>query len=171
LVSSRQAASTAPILSSEGANFFNDVDWIFRNEIEAYRENRLYVDFVETDEGDEWLSPARWDDGFDITSGAVRLVAALHLAGFSTALALSVVADVWEGFIPRMDTRWTDVARRSRETLERMKEAGVVSQATTGSEARILDNWSYPLHRAALEKVKVKVSDLRRHQEEWDPGV
>ena len=121
----------------------------------------MYVDFVETDEGDEWLSPAHWDDGFDITSGAVRLVAALHLAGFSTVVALSVVADVWQGFTPRMDTHWTDVARRSRETLERMRASGVVSQATTDSETRILDHWSYPLHQAALEKVKVKVNDLR----------
>jgi hypothetical protein len=78
----------------------NDVDWIFRNEIEAYREDRLYVDFVETDEGDEWLSPAHWDDEFNITSGAVRLMAALHLSGFSTTLALSVVADAWEGLYP-----------------------------------------------------------------------
>lgn len=38
----------------------NDVDWIFRNEIEARREEQLYVDFVETDDGDVWQSPRTW---------------------------------------------------------------------------------------------------------------
>jgi len=37
------------------------MDWIFRNEIEAEREDHLYVDFVETDDGDGWLSPERFD--------------------------------------------------------------------------------------------------------------
>lgn len=32
----------------------NDVDWIFRNEIEAGREDAMYVDYVVTDEGTAW---------------------------------------------------------------------------------------------------------------------
>jgi len=152
----------------------NDVDWIFRNEIEAEREDRLYVDFVDTDEGTDWISPERFDTlGFDMPSGAVRLVAAMHQAGFSTPTGLSIVADVWRDFVPEDDTHWGEVANRSRETLKRMEAAGVPAQATEADQYRIVDTWSYPLHQTAPEKGKEKAevdpNDLRR-QQEWDPS-
>jgi hypothetical protein len=58
----------------------NDVDWIFANRIETEREERLYVDYVKTDEGPEmWLTPARYDIverdfGRSDPSSSVRLV-------------------------------------------------------------------------------------------------
>jgi hypothetical protein len=66
----------------------NDVDWLFRNEIMAEREERLYVDYVETDDGDMWISPRRYDGiGPRYASGAVELVGALSRAGMSNARA------------------------------------------------------------------------------------
>jgi hypothetical protein len=153
----------------------NDVDWIFPNEIEAKREGRLYVDFVKADEGADWISPERFDTlEFDMPSGAVRLVAALHQAGFSTLTGLSIVADVWRDFVPEDDTRWREVASRSQDTLKRMGAAGVLAQATQADQHRIVNTWSYPLHQTAPEKGKEKAevdeNDLRHRQREWALG-
>lgn len=96
----------------------NDVDWLFRNEIMAEREERLYVDYVETDEGDMWISPRRYDDiGPRYASGAVELVGALSRAGMSDERALHVVADIWRDFQPVPDTHWQENVELTRATL------------------------------------------------------
>jgi AbiV family abortive infection protein len=84
----------------------NDVDWILRNEIEAEREELLYIDYVETDEGDRWVSPQQWRDSLGVgrTADAVRLVLAMHRAGFGNPKTLSKIVEVWDGFVPEDNT-------------------------------------------------------------------
>ena len=73
----------------------NDIDWIFRNEIEARREELLYVDYVSSDNGDRWQSPQQWDIvGIGPPPTAVELVGAMHRTGFSTPAGLQIVTDV-----------------------------------------------------------------------------
>ena len=149
----------------------NDIDWIFRNEVEAHREERLYVDFVETDEGDEWQTPQSWDGlGVDPPSDAAELVASLHRTGFSTPKGLEIVADLWESFVPDPEMRWSETEELSIEALTRL---GQVHEAEFADAdlARIVRTWTFPLCHVELDKIFVDVDKLRQRQENWDPDL
>jgi hypothetical protein len=147
----------------------NDVDWIFRNEIEARREERLYVDFVETDDGDEWQTPQTWDGLLaEPPSDACELVAALDRVGFSTDRALAIVAEVWDGVRPVAGTHWQENRARTVATLEQVA-VQMNSAADPADLERIADTWSFPLWHVDLTRIDVDLADLRQRQQDWDP--
>lgn len=144
----------------------NEVDWIFRNEIEAKREERLYVDYVETDEGAQWLSPGRYDRmGSGSGSAVTTLVWALHVAGASTKVGARTISEIWNDFVPEPSTRWTSVEQLNSLTLSRLPgtEIGELSE---GERRAILDTWTFPLHSIDLEVIMVDQEELRRQQAE-----
>ena len=151
----------------------NDVDWIFRNEIDAAREERIYVDYIKSDEGETWYSPSSWDVvtssfGGEKSRTVVRLVDLMARAGLADALGLRVVADVWRDFDPVADTHWQEVLRRNRETLVGLRDAGLFSSDFTPSDASYLaDRWTFPLHGAGMTCIKIDVKSLRDRQEGW----
>jgi hypothetical protein len=148
----------------------NDVDWIFRNEIEAAREEHLYVDFVESDDGDVWVSPSRFDDiGFTSQPDATELVGALQRAGLCSPDALAAVVDVWHDFTPRPETHWVENERLSIETLGRI-EVATGEPIADSDITRIVRTWTFPLYQADLARVVVELDVLRERQREWDPG-
>jgi hypothetical protein len=147
----------------------NDVDWIFRNEIEARREEQLYVDFVESDEGDVWQSPQSRDDlGIEPPSGAADLVAALHRVGVSSAKGLEVVADVWDGYAPEPDEHWQAVQALSLATLDRLSELDDASN-DEADLTRVLTSWTFPLWHVEIERIDVDPDILRQQQQDWHP--
>lgn len=149
----------------------NDVDWIFRNEIEASREERLYVDFVETDDGTGWLSPSRFDlVGYERVSLAVELVAALHRAGVDSEDGVSIIDEIWHDFVPEDSTRWGEVETRSMATLERLRSAGLMT-GSDQDESLILDRWTFPMHSTELDRIKVDLDELRDRQDAWTPEI
>jgi hypothetical protein len=149
----------------------NDVDWIFRNEIEADREERLYVDYVETDDGDTWLTPQRFDDlGVPRhSSGAVELVGALARAGFCDARVLGVTANVWRDFTPTPETRWGENEQRALETLEQIPAGAVSSDLCDGDVGRIRASWTFPLYDVDVSRIDEDLEALRARQRNWDP--
>ena len=149
----------------------NDIDWIFRNEIEARREELLYVDYVSSDDGDRWQSAQQWDIvGIGPPSTAVELVGAMHRTGFSTPAGLQIVTDVWNRFVPKPETPWSDVRLRSVETLERLTSEIDVAPRE-GDLRRIITSWTFPLWNVDLGFIKVDLNGLRQQQEAWHPDV
>lgn len=149
----------------------NDVDWIFRNEIEASREERLYVDFVETDDGTGWLSPSRFDlVGYERASLAVELVAALHRVGIGSEDGLSIVDEIWHDFVPEDSTRWSEVETRTMATIERLRSAGLIT-GSAQDESLIRDRWTFPMHSTKLTRIKVDLKELRDCQGAWAPDI
>jgi hypothetical protein len=148
----------------------NDVDWIFRNEIEAEREEKLYVDYVATDDGDSWYSPSRYDDlGPDYPSGAVELVLAMTRAGFCSAEVLTTIVDVWHEFRPEPETHWRDCRELNQATLERIPVDIVDPELSDEDVSRILNTWTFPMYDVDLRKIDVKLEDLRERQRNWSP--
>lgn len=148
----------------------NDVDWIFRNEIESEREDRLYVDYVETDDGDMWLSPSRFDDlGARYPSGAVELVAALARGGFCNSRVLALVANVWRDFTPVAGTHWMENERLTRSTLEQLPAEVIDPEATSEDLTRILVSWTFPLYHVDLTPIVEDLDRLRERQRDWSP--
>jgi hypothetical protein len=149
----------------------SDVDWIFRNEIEARREEHLYVDFVETDDGDDWQSPHNWDEDMaEPPSDASLLVASLHRAGLATVHGLEVVAEVWDGVAPDENTNWQDNRAITLATLEQLQAATNFAVDGTDIE-RISRSWTFPLWHVDLSRIDVDLNELRRRQEAWHPDL
>jgi hypothetical protein len=151
----------------------NDTDWIFRNEIEANREQRLYVDFVQTDDGSRWWEPQRYDrlGGLSsVPSNAVEIVLSLDRLGLGTPEGVRVLAETWRPFSPGGST-WSELT----ETMERMFQGLINSGVLTESPAqadlsRLLDRWPWPLYDAEMSKIDVDLDELRQRQANhiWD---
>jgi hypothetical protein len=148
----------------------NDVDWIFRNEIEAEREETLYVDYVATDDGNVWVTPQRLDDIHPrYPSGAVELVGAMARAGFCEPGVLSTVSEVWRDFHPAPETQWSENRELNVATVERIPVKATDERLSDDDVSRIVNRWSFPLYEADLSKIKVDLEDLRQQQRNWDP--
>ena len=150
----------------------NDVDWIFRNDILQRREEALYVDYVETDEGHVWLDPARyhWDDRL-VPTGLVLpslLVSqALASAGASSPDGLAVLADVWRAMPMSLDLRWMEVREVNRKTLVELEKKGVLREYPQEIYDKIIDRWQFPMYDLDLTLVRVKKETLRERQRNW----
>ena len=148
----------------------NDVDWIFRNEIEAEREEKLYVDYVATDDGDSWYSPSRYDDvGPDYPSGAVELVLAMSRAGFCSVEVLMAMVEAWRDFRPQPETHWSECRDLNRATLERIPAEVVDADLSDQEISRIVNTWPFPMYDVDLRKIDVKLEELRERQRNWSP--
>jgi hypothetical protein len=140
----------------------NDVDWIFRNQLIASREDSLYVDYVHEEEGDRWTTPAHYDSvalGYD--TPVQDLVGALHRLGCTSRSGLEVVASTWQNQAIDDSTRWTKLCAINRRVLEMLAEAHAVSDEATAEDAgRVIEHWGFPLAGIDLAEREVPQADL-----------
>lgn len=146
----------------------NDVDWVFRNEIWARREEALYVDYVVTDEGRMWMSPADKDDWPFNRSYCTDLALALGRAGAGTEAGLDIIATHWDGAMMDDDTRWNVVDELNRKVLADLEGASLTTPEFTGQDLqRILEHWNFPLYELDLSLIEVTEAELRQKQDAW----
>jgi AbiV family abortive infection protein len=147
----------------------NDIDWIYRNELLATREEGLYVDYVAEEEGNRWTTPAEEEfrvEGFLPTSGATRLLEALSRSGALTVPGLSQLEEIWQDIEVEPATRWVVVDALNREVLEGLQDAGLSSPDFESADANYcVACWGFPLGRCELAEIKVKKSELRKERE------
>ncbi len=151
----------------------NDVDWIFRNTIERVREERLYVDYVDDDEGGAWQSPQDREGVASFLPGrsaASKLVSSLTRAGLPSERGLTLVAKVWRSFDPDRATRWKEVAERAQANLRMFEAAGLPSPEYGATDVTtIMSAWTFPLHGVDLSRIEVDPEVLRQAQGDWSP--
>jgi hypothetical protein len=161
-----------PLRQSHYLDGPNDVDWIFRNEIEGRREQRLYVDYVETDDGRDWWEPNRYDELSDLpsrTSRVVDVVRSLIRAGLGSSEGLAVIAKDWRTFEP-VGSSWGQLVDRIDTTLATLEEIACLGETFHSRDRAILhDSWTFPLYGADLSMVKVTLDSLRERQARWTP--
>jgi AbiV family abortive infection protein len=145
----------------------DEIDWIFRNYLIARREDALYVDYVETDEGLQWTSPSDYSVHFASgTSNAVPLVRRLASAGLDTVEALRIVADTWDGIVIEDNTKWVEILRRNNEVLRALVDHRLPSFSFSEQDAAMIaDRWTYPLTSLDLSEEKVSRADLEARRE------
>ncbi|MFD4620344.1 AbiV family abortive infection protein [Streptomyces sp. NPDC058475] len=148
----------------------NDVDWIFRNSVEADREESLYVDYV-TSEGDSaWITPARLSD-LKLSSWpsmVVDLALALHRLGCTSEKGLEIIAKEWDGFSLDDDTHWVNVEAINKRILNKLHAAGLFSDDLTQANMRLaLEQWIFPLGGVDLSPIKVTKTELLAERERW----
>ena len=144
----------------------NDVDWMFRNQVLANREEVLYVDLVDSEGVIGWLTPARYD-AIQMSSipSAVRLVRSLATLGCCSSAALPLITDVWEGFVPGPKTHWQEVERRVHETIDRLDAGGLIGAGFMPMDGRlIISSWTFPLHSIVLDRIVVSPDELRNRR-------
>lgn len=153
----------------------NDVDWIFRNWILQNREEILYVDYVETDEGHLWLTPVRFETLFSrarvFSPSTLRISQSLAEAGFVDPKALAIVADMWRPITFAADSHWETCHRQNIATLEALNRAGLLTESGAKSAGAIAWEWLFPLHTVDLSMIKVDRGDLRDIQARWTPDI
>ncbi|MGW5232896.1 hypothetical protein ACWEQU_11470 [Streptomyces nodosus] len=148
----------------------NDVDWIFRNSVEADREESLYVDYV-TSEGDSaWITPARLSDlGLSPrTSMVIDLALALHRFGCTSEKGLEIIIKEWDGVSLDDDTHWVKVEAINKSILNKLHAAGLCSDDLTQADVRLaLGHWIFPLGGVDLSPIKVTKTELLAERERW----
>ncbi|MET7782610.1 hypothetical protein ABZU94_19255 [Streptomyces mirabilis] len=148
----------------------NDVDWIFRNSIEAEREESLYVDYVTSEDDSAWITPARLSD-LKLTSWpsmAVDLALALRHLGCTTQAGLEIIAKEWDGFSLDDDTHWAKVEAINKSILIKLHAAGLCSSDLTRVDVRLaLEQWIFPLGGVDLSQIKVTKTELLAERERW----
>lgn len=147
----------------------NDVDWVFRNSIEATREQALYVDYIRSDDGTDWFDPTYLDDVRLSRPAVIDLIEAMQRVGFGTAEGLSVVAAVWRNSELEPSTPFHLLSERIEMTISDMVEHELGNGASDGDRHRISASWPFPLWEAELEKVDVDRRALRDVQARWSP--
>jgi hypothetical protein len=147
----------------------NDVDWTFRNEIMAEREDGLYVDYVMAEDERFWTTPARRDDYPALRPGMViELVIALDRMGCLSVEGLEVVATAWRGQLIKDDTHWKIVGAINRQVVDALLRVGLAKPELTDRDVRlILEQWTFPLVHLDLEEEKVKSEDLQAQRDRW----
>ncbi|WP_418959140.1 hypothetical protein [Streptomyces tritici] len=148
----------------------NDVDWIFRNSVEADREDSLYVDYVTSEGESVWITPARLSDG-TLSFGpsmVVDLALALHRLGCLSAKGLEIVSKEWAGFPLGDDTHWVQVEAINKSVLNEVHAAGLCSENATRADVRLaLQQWIFPLGGLDLSSIKVTKTELLAQREQW----
>ncbi|MFC4613454.1 AbiV family abortive infection protein [Cellulomonas algicola] len=155
----------------------NDFDWIFRNSLDALREDTLYVDRVAWGDGepDTWSSPLQRVNSSCDPRPVVELVRALSRLGFLSLSGLRLCQEAWAGqdlvWVRRRSsaapepTRWTICRGRNQAVLNKLADAGMVSPAATEDDVRLaLDQWTFPLGHLDLTVRRVSLDDLRAAQ-------
>jgi len=145
----------------------NDIDWVFPNAILSERERLMYVDYVQdvtVKDGEFlWLCPFPYDFGSGMhyqAPAVLNLSRALVQVGMTSPEGLSIVAEVWRGFIPDSRTSHSVVLDMNWATMDSLVEAGL-SSAENPVKRIVADEWPFPLWPLDMAKREPSLPDLR----------
>lgn len=147
----------------------NDVDWVFRNEIEADREERLYVDYVQDEEDHRWHTPASSPlTSYSAWTATVELVQAMARAGLFTVRGLELTAAEWNGVALLDSTPWREVATRTHRIVSALVVEELPSPDFTQDDWKLLqEKWTFPMHDLDLSMRQVSESELQAKRDGW----
>lgn len=150
----------------------NDVDWIFRNELLARREESLYVDYIHEEEGERWVTPASNDRFMYPPSPEPirKLVGALHRLGAMSPKGLAIIADHWSPVAPEEQTHWQEVVAINRAIIEELIDADLVTDEALAEDGSFaVQHWPFPMGSLDLSVRKVDISELEAERDSWHP--
>lgn len=147
------------------------VEWVFRNSMLYWREQALYVDYVEQEDGTcAWQDPDHFEKLLGNLSKphtfAADLVAALVEARLHASPALAMVAARWRSFTPSDATHISEIRRLTRQTLEDLEGQGLLGGDENAWD-RIIEHWTFPLWGVDLSEQKIKLSQLQEERERF----
>jgi AbiV family abortive infection protein len=152
----------------------NDIDWIFRNRVLQGREETIYVDYAETDEGHSWIAPRPEIEFLLISSIIIEpevlaVARAIKEIGCTNSQSLKLMADTWRPIKMAKDFHWQDLRQLNAGLLEKMKEAGLLIEQPQETYNKIIDNRLFPLYSVDLGIISVNRKELKEMQDRWAP--
>jgi AbiV family abortive infection protein len=156
----------------------NDVDWIFRNRMLRQRDENLYVDYIESEQGSYWRSPQQ--SAFAERGNLIfcqhlpfvlDVMKALSEAGCITAQALELIASKWRPIKMTEDFSIDQLRILNSETLEELERKGLLCQKPQNIYATIINDWRFPLYSLDLSQMEVKKSGLLEIRDQWTPDL
>ena len=150
----------------------NNVDWIFRNQIDQDREGAFYVDYIAHDDVRQWSAPEAFEDtasSFSSEPKAVTMTLTYRASAPSARPRLTVVAGLWPYPCTWPETHYSELTRTNYMTLEKLDEQRLLQQQSEDVYRCIVQEWQFPMYDLDLRSVDVKPQDLREHQQAWYP--
>jgi len=141
--------------------------WLYRNRILQRREARLYVDYLNTDEGKYWTTPAGEAEifGEPLYSAALRLVTSFQKLGMASRDALSIISSIWRPIPITNEFHFSQAGQLTGVTLRTLAERGLLhGSIDSEAAATIVDRWLFPLYPLDLRPLKVDRNALREAQ-------
>jgi len=152
---------------------FEGAEYIFPNSILFDRERKIYVDYVETDEGYEWWMPERLPKtgllSRPLPFPALQLAIAFHDSGCTKPDALQVIADKWRPIQMRDDFHILKIKELNKETLEELAKKGLLNKQPKEVYQQIIQKWLFPMCSLDMNIIKVDQEILREIQRNWSP--
>lgn len=153
----------------------NNIDWIFRNEILQGREETIYVDYAETDEGHEWIFPRDYPAIFKAPDlfepNVLSISSALKDIGCIEPEALRIIADIWHPIKMTEDFHWQDVRKINIQVLETLKDKKLLIEQPEQIYSKVVDGWPFPLYSIDFKLEKVSRDKLKEIQDKWTPDL
>lgn len=144
-------------------------DWIYRNSLLEERENTMYVDYVEVEDGLQWSVPNLYPDTADAEwfvplNGVVELVENFHKIGAATSSAVHAIATRWRQFEVTDDLgigRLHEMNWATAEELARMQDVHGPSESACRD---IAERWPFPMYAMDLSQIPVDRRTLERQR-------
>lgn len=153
------------------------IDWVFRNSVIDDRETALYVDYVQTQEGEcYWTGPETraaiddWSHMREYRPGmVVRLVAAMSRLGLLTEMGLQVTREVWAGNSVDVDSmKSSDLLALNEAVVEALFNRGAAPEDADHVDViDVIQRWTFPLSSLDLTEEKVKPKDLVEARDDY----
>lgn len=153
-----------------------DVDWIFHNEIIQKREEAIYVDYVENDNKNIWLTPLRYEKLGKFTvmtpiSSSINLVNQLHIIGLTKPESLKIIAEVWRPVEIHDEFSWPSLRELNHHTIKELDNCNQLVEQDKNIYRQIIEEWQYPLHSIDLSMIDTDKDELKNIQKNFNPDI
>jgi len=147
----------------------NDYDWIWRNRLVSRREEALYVDYTEMDDGNHiWLIPNKKQFWIEDTSFASLLSKAFYDAGCTTASSLQVISEFWRGRSISPSLTYLELRDLNIQTLDELNKRNLLQKQSESVFRTIIDTWTFPMYSLEMKMFKVSnEEELRKMRKQW----
>lgn len=146
----------------------NGTDWIVRNEIIQLREDTIYVDYVSTDHGNYWQEPQPlpleppWFHRR--LPKVISTDLALYHSGMTSPEALCAIAGFWRCRDARSISNITSFHATNRDLLRSPELNCLLRRRSSATYRKILSGWLLPQYDLDLNRIPVRLDDLREIQ-------
>ena len=152
-----------------------EVDWIFSNDLITGREERLYVDYVEDENGDRrWVSPRQRSEMLDAPfsfpdppSVVVQLVGSMRRIGLLSVVGLEATRETFEGVVIDDCMHWQDLQPLNIKVLQKLVDAGRITNDAVEDARYVVEHWIFPLTSLDLTLEKVDPAELKQARDAW----
>ncbi len=136
------------------------LDWLYRNRLIEERENTLYVDYVELEDGYAWSVPYSYPDSADAEwhvplNVIVQLAKSFSDLGVETSYAVHAIATRWRQLELTDDFGIGQLREVNWETAQELARLVNMSGSKESACRDVAEHWPFPMYAMELKKVEV----------------